>query len=66
MRIINSIALSLIITGLFVAGALLKGNSTKLDLYLGAIWVLILSLIIVFSFSHVLTKGHDGKNIHHH
>lgn len=57
MKIINSIIISLLTTGLFVVGALLKPNSTGLDVYLGAIWVLILSLIVTFSLSHVFAKN---------
>ncbi len=59
MKIINSIIISLLITGFFVVGALLKPNSIGLDVYLGAIWVLILSLIVVFSISHVFVKNED-------
>lgn len=59
MKVINSIVISLLATGLFVAGALLKPNSTRLDVYLGAIWVLTLSLIVVFSLAHVFAKNDD-------
>lgn len=66
MKIVNSIIISLLATGLFVLGALLKPGSIRLDVYLGAIWVFVLSLIIVFSLSHVFAKNDDGNRGKHH
>ncbi len=65
MKIINSIVVSLLITGFFVVGAILKQNSVKLDIYLGAIWVFILSLIVTFSLLHASVKN-DNKDYNGH
>lgn len=55
-RFIISVGLSLLATALFVIGALIKKNGVSLDMYLGAVWVFILSLIVSFSLSHNFGK----------
>jgi len=53
---IITIGISLLATVFFIGAALIKPNSSELDVYLGAIWVLALSLIVTFSLSHTFVK----------
>ncbi len=62
-----TLGLSLFMSILFVIVASLKSGVTSLDLYLGGIWVFILSMIIFLSLPHHFAKdSSESQNSHTH
>lgn len=52
-----SLAAALLFSILFVFAANNKIGAAKFDIYLGAIWVFILSFIVVLSLAHMFKNG---------
>ncbi len=62
-----TLGLSLFMSVLFAAGASLKNGAISLDLYLGSVWVFILSMIIFLSLpNHFAKNGDKDRRSHIH
>ena len=58
---IISLTLASIFSLLFILAAINKSGVERLDIYLGAIWVFILSFIVALSLVHMFKNGKQDK-----
>lgn len=58
---IISLALAVFLSLLFSLTANNKNGVAKFDIYLGAVWVLVLSFIVALSLGHMFKKGKQNK-----
>jgi len=58
---IISLTLAAVFSFLFIFAAENKEGVEKFDIYLGAVWVFILSFIIALSLAHLFKKGEQDK-----
>lgn len=59
---ITSLTLAGFFSFLFVLAANNKSGVEKFDIYLGTVWIFILSFIVVLSLTHMFKKGDQGKS----